>query len=217
MNAFKGVILAFSLSFASAALAQPSPPAASPTSADYADALMNLDCPTCEGKVESLRGFSLATPSAARSAGPSGVAASAAAGALPSRVERASPTRVATAAASAPAKRVSAGDLMITFKLGSAELTDEGAANARSFANALNDPRLASQAFLIVGHTDATGSAERNLVLSEQRADAVKAFLVKQGIDAGRLQTRGLGSQDLAAPSAPAAAVNRRVEVKRAG
>jgi outer membrane protein OmpA-like peptidoglycan-associated protein len=177
---------------------------------------MNLDCPTCEGKVESLRGFSLATPSA-RSAGPSGVAASAAAGALPPRAERGPAMRMATAAASAPTKRVSAGDLMITFKLGSSELTDEGAANARNFANALNDPRLANQGFLIIGHTDATGSADRNLVLSEQRAGAVKAFLVKQGIEAGRLQTKGLGSQDLAVPSAPAAAANRRVEVKRAG
>lgn len=177
---------------------------------------MNLDCPTCEGKVESLRGFSLATPSA-RSAGPSGVPASAAAGALPPRAERGPAMRMATAAASAPTKRVSAGDLMITFKLGSSELTDEGAANARNFANALNDPRLANQGFLIIGHTDATGSADRNLVLSEQRAGAVKAFLVKQGIEAGRLQTKGLGSQDLAVPSAPAAAANRRVEVKRAG
>jgi outer membrane protein OmpA-like peptidoglycan-associated protein len=176
---------------------------------------MNLDCPTCEGKVESLRGFSLAAPSA-RSAGPSGVAASAAASALPPRAERSPAMRMASASA-APSKRVSAGDLMITFKLGSAELTDEGATNARNFANALNDPRLANQAFVIIGHTDATGSADRNLVLSEQRADAVKAFLVKQGIDAGRLQTKGLGSQDLAVPSAPAAAANRRVEVKRAG
>lgn len=106
---------------------------------------------------------------------------------------------------------------MITFKLGSAELTEQGEANARTFANALNDPRLANQAFLIVGHTDATGSPERNLALSEQRAEAVKAFLVRQGIEGGRLQTKGLGSRELAAPSSPAAAVNRRVEVKRAG
>jgi OOP family OmpA-OmpF porin len=106
---------------------------------------------------------------------------------------------------------------MITFKLGSSELTEQGANNARNFANALSDPRLAGQAFLIIGHTDATGSSDRNMVLSEQRADAVKAFLVKQGIDAGRLQTKGMGSEDLALPAAPAAPANRRVQVKRAG
>ncbi|MFL5297546.1 MAG: OmpA family protein, partial [Phenylobacterium sp.] len=100
---------------------------------------------------------------------------------------------------------------------GSAELTEEGAANARNFAAALNDPRLVGLTFQIVGHTDATGSADRNLLLSEQRAEAVKAFLVKQGVDAARLQTKGMGSQDLAVPEAPEAAANRRVEVKRAG
>lgn len=194
------------------AFAQPaSVPPAAPTSGDYADALMNLDCPSCEGKVENLRGFSLATPGAKTTPG-----AGRSAGVAPMRAEPSRGTRVATAAPP-KAARVSAGDLMITFKLGSAELTEQGAANARSFANALTDPRLANQAFLIVGHTDATGSPERNMALSEQRAEAVKAFLVRQGIAAGRLQTKGLGSQELAAPAAPAAAVNRRVEVKRAG
>ena len=177
---------------------------------------MNLDCPSCEGKVESLRGFSLATPSAARATGPAAVSASPFSPA-PRRAERATSMRIATAGGPAPVQRVSAGDLLITFKLGSAELTGPGSVNARNFAGALNDPRLSGQAFLIVGHTDATGSVDRNMVLSEQRAEAVKSFLVKQGIDASRLQTKGLGSQDLAVPSAPAAAANRRVEVKRAG
>jgi OOP family OmpA-OmpF porin len=213
--------LAVFLGSASVAMAQaPSkPPAApaqpaQPTSGDYADALMNLDCPSCEGKVESLRGFSLATPSANR---PTGAAApSAAAGPSAQRRPSAAPTRLATAGA-APAPRVSAGDLKLTFRLGSAELTEEGAANARSFAAALSDPRLAGLSFEIIGHTDATGAPDRNLLLSEQRAESVKAFLVKQGIDAGRLQAKGVGSQDLAVPSSPAAAANRRVEVKRAG
>lgn len=216
MKIVLGAVLAFCFSAASVAVAQPGVAANSPSSADYADALMNLDCPSCEGKVESLRGFSLATPSAARGAGPAGVSASTVS-APPRRAERSSSMRIATAGGPAPAQRVSAGDLLITFKLGSAELTEPGSVNARNFAGALNDPRLASQAFLIVGHTDATGSADRNMVLSERRAEAVKSFLVKQGIEASRLQTKGLGSQDLAVPSAPAAAANRRVEVKRAG
>ena len=46
------------------------------------------------------------------------------------------------------------------------------------------------------GHTDNTGDAKDpkpNQVLSEQRADAVRAYLVKQGIDGARLSTRGYG------------------------
>lgn len=46
----------------------------------------------------------------------------------------------------------------------------------------------------VVGHTDDSGSLEHNLLLSQQRAEAVKAALVRQyGISAGRLEARGVG------------------------
>ncbi len=45
----------------------------------------------------------------------------------------------------------------------------------------------------VVGHTDDSGSLEHNLLLSQQRAEAVKAALVRYGISARRLEARGVG------------------------
>lgn len=47
--------------------------------------------------------------------------------------------------------------------------------------------------FEIDGHTDNTGTADHNLTLSQQRADAVKTQLVSMGIDASRLSSKGFG------------------------
>ena len=67
------------------------------------------------------------------------------------------------------------------------------------------------------GHTDNTGDAKDpkpNQVLSEQRAVAVKAYLVKQRIDGARLSTRGYGGSRPVAPNNTEEhkAQNRRVE-----
>lgn len=45
----------------------------------------------------------------------------------------------------------------------------------------------------IEGNTDNTGSEEHNMKLSEQRATNVMNFLIEQGIDASRLNAKGLG------------------------
>jgi outer membrane protein OmpA-like peptidoglycan-associated protein len=105
-------------------------------------------------------------------------------------------------------------DLLITFRLGSALLTDQAQANAKEFATALNSPALSGVKFEISGYTDSTGAAARNMVLSQERADAVKAFLLTQGIDGARILAKGYGATDFAV-SDPASPENRRVEARR--
>jgi outer membrane protein OmpA-like peptidoglycan-associated protein len=64
----------------------------------------------------------------------------------------------------------------------------------------------------VQGHTDATGSDEYNLELSQERAVAVRDYLVQHhGIDPARLKTVGYGKQR-PIESDPYAAVNRRVQ-----
>ena len=64
----------------------------------------------------------------------------------------------------------------------------------------------------IDGHTDAKGDPASNRRLSEQRAEAVKGYLVNAGIAAERLSTIGYGDKQPLYPSPDAR--NRRVEVQ---
>lgn len=45
----------------------------------------------------------------------------------------------------------------------------------------------------IAGHTDSIGDEESNLRISQERADALKKYMVEQGIDSSRLDARGYG------------------------
>lgn len=73
----------------------------------------------------------------------------------------------------------------------------------------------ADRAIVIEGHTDAQGGSDYNRHLSEQRADAVRAMLVGQGVDPGRIQTRGVGEDYPVASNATPAGrqQNRRIEL----
>jgi outer membrane protein OmpA-like peptidoglycan-associated protein len=68
----------------------------------------------------------------------------------------------------------------------------------------------------IQGHTDDTGTPERNRELSQLRAESVKAYFVKKGIDEGRLEAKGYANDvPLVNKKTKAArAKNRRVEFK---
>ncbi len=68
----------------------------------------------------------------------------------------------------------------------------------------------------VLGHTDNSGSPSYNKTLSENRANAVKKYLVSQGIDAGKISTQGFGeTQPIESnDTVEGRAQNRRVEIK---
>jgi len=71
-----------------------------------------------------------------------------------------------------------------------------------------------TQTISVEGHTDATGPNDLNKWLSQQRAESVVNYLVKQGIDKSRLEALGHGENKPVADNASTQgrAANRRIE-----
>ncbi len=69
---------------------------------------------------------------------------------------------------------------------------------------------------MLSGYTDNSGDPGKNLMLSRDRAAAVKAYFVNKGIEAGRIQSAGYGDKDpIADNNTPTGrARNRRVELE---
>lgn len=85
----------------------------------------------------------------------------------------------------------------IYFKLDSTELSDHASTlQLKEIASALKSRDLSGVAFLIEGHTCDIGEEGYNLKLSARRAEAVKAWLVKQGIASERLAVLGFGEEE---------------------
>jgi outer membrane protein OmpA-like peptidoglycan-associated protein len=108
-------------------------------------------------------------------------------------------------------------NLNVPFDSNSSTLTPQASAQLAQLEIALNSASLGKDRFVVAGHTDAKGSAQYNKQLSQRRAEAVKSYLVSKGIDAGRLDAVGYGSEQLLAPDRPDDPSNRRVEIKDLG
>lgn len=105
-------------------------------------------------------------------------------------------------------------DLSIEFKVNSSTLTEDAKRQLESLATALKSLQLSKARFSINGHTDASGSAKANQLLSQRRAKAVADYLVEaKNIPANRLDIIGLGETRLKNPLIPNSKENRRVEV----
>ncbi len=103
----------------------------------------------------------------------------------------------------------------IVFKTGSAFITPASNAILTSAKKTLEEnPEITVQ---IQGYTDNVGNAKTNLKLSQKRADAVKAWLVKNGIAASRITAEGYGDMNPRGDNETAEGrqMNRRIEFFR--
>jgi outer membrane protein OmpA-like peptidoglycan-associated protein len=101
----------------------------------------------------------------------------------------------------------------ILFAFDKADILPESAPLLEEIADVLiRTPRL--HKIQIQGHTDNSGTKEHNQFLSEQRAESVRAFLVRAGVDPSRFETKGFGDTKPIGPNATEAGrkKNRRVQ-----
>jgi OmpA-OmpF porin, OOP family len=108
--------------------------------------------------------------------------------------------------------------LDIKFKVNSAELTDQAREQIKQLAQALNSDTLSKYHFLVEGHTDSTGQAEHNMILSKRRAEAVEEYLVTAySVPRSRLEAIGRGQTMPINAADPRNPANRRVQVVNLG
>lgn len=101
-----------------------------------------------------------------------------------------------------------------SFKLGGSTLSPAGKTAIAELVAKFKGETI--KQVIVEGHTDDRGAASFNQSLSEKRANAVKAELIANGIDASVITTKGLGESHPVATNGTreGRAKNRRVEIK---
>lgn len=101
----------------------------------------------------------------------------------------------------------------VNFDTGSSSIRPADRAEVNDIAAALK--QHANARIRLVGFADARGAASANAELGKARADSLKAALVEQGIDAGRIDTASGGEDAPVETNATASgqAENRRTEL----
>ncbi|MBI1767486.1 MAG: OmpA family protein [Bacteroidetes bacterium] len=100
----------------------------------------------------------------------------------------------------------------VLFYMGTTKLLEESYSELNVVVGFLNDnPQIEIE---LEGHTDNRGDSKKNMVLSQQRVDVIKKYLVSRGINAKRLKGRGYGDTRPIATNEneESRKLNRRVE-----
>ena len=110
-------------------------------------------------------------------------------------------------------KRLNQYAKTILFDTGKASIKFESAEILNQIINVLK--KFPNSRFRIEGHTDSTGKKAKNIELSQNRADAVKIYLIQGGIASDRLESKGYGPEKPIASNKnkKGRALNRRVEI----
>ena len=110
-------------------------------------------------------------------------------------------------------KRLNQYAKTILFDTGKATIKFESAEILNQIINVLK--KFPNSRFRIEGHTDSTGKKAKNIELSQNRADAVKIYLIQGGIASERLESKGYGPEKPIASNKnkKGRALNRRVEI----
>jgi outer membrane protein OmpA-like peptidoglycan-associated protein len=104
------------------------------------------------------------------------------------------------------------GENAVRFDTGKATLTAQAKQNLDKLLPVFNS--YAETNIEIYGYTDSTGPLDLNMRLSEQRANAVRTYLVSKGLKNDRFKTKGMGPNDPIGDNATVEgrSKNRRVE-----
>ena len=120
-------------------------------------------------------------------------------------------------ATKAPTQRPEGFGFLINFAFNSSDILPDSRPYLDQVGEMLNLEHVKDQKIVIEGHTDASGAESYNHSLSQQRATAVKQYLVQaHRIEPARLVTFGKGESELLPDRAPTDPMNRRVQFQRA-
>lgn len=111
-------------------------------------------------------------------------------------------------------KRLPTFNVDIVFDVDTPIVQPESYQTVGRIADALVHSSLLPYTFLVVGHIEANGKREANAILSQRRADAIREILVNTfKISAKRIQSVGLGEEQLLDYARPTAPVNNQIQI----